>query len=172
MHATDDLRDQPLFMARWDLVGQVLGAPLHRLWAELFDVGFEPPDRVPLAAYSWQRFPDADGGDAVTFQSWPDFAAQQVADGYRSLKISMTAYDPEDYVLLLERIRGRVPDGVDVRIDAHGSWNFSEARRLLPRLEPLRIEYFEQPFNSLQPQRFYAPRQAVGRSYQREYYFR
>src|SRR3954451_18512870 len=79
MHATDDLRDQPLFMAQWDLVGQGLGAPLHRLWAELFDVGFGPPDRAPLGAYSWQRFPDADGSDAVTFQSWPDFAAQQVA---------------------------------------------------------------------------------------------
>jgi L-alanine-DL-glutamate epimerase-like enolase superfamily enzyme len=167
--------EEPLFMAWWDLVGQVLGEPLHRLWAGLFDVGFDPPERVPLAAYSWQRFPDVDGNDAVTFASWPDFVAQQVADGYRTLKISMTAYEPEDHVTVLERIRERVPDDVQIRIDAHGSWNFAEARRLLPRLEQLRIEYFEQPFNALQPQRFYAPGQAPadpGRSYQHEYYYR
>ena len=55
-----------------------LGKPLHQLWAELFEVGFEPPAAVPLAAYSWQRFPDAEGNDAVTFESWPSFAAAAV----------------------------------------------------------------------------------------------
>ena len=45
--------EEPLFMAWWDLVGQVLGKPLHVLWGELFDRGFDPPDRVPMAAYTW-----------------------------------------------------------------------------------------------------------------------
>src|SRR4051812_27547993 len=67
----------PLFMAWWDLVGEVLGKPLHELWADLFEVGFVPPGAVPLAAYTWQRFPDAEGRDAVTFESWPSFAREQ-----------------------------------------------------------------------------------------------
>jgi hypothetical protein len=37
--------EEPLFMAWWDLVGQVLDRPLHRLWAELFDVGLSPGSR-------------------------------------------------------------------------------------------------------------------------------
>ena len=163
----------PLFMAWWDLVGQTLGKPLHELWAELFDVGFSPPVRVPLAAYSWQRFPDAEGRDAVTFESWPQFAAQQVAEGFTTLKLSMTSYEPDDHVELVARIRGAVPPAIDIRIDTHGSWNYVEARRIMRALEPYRVQYIEQPIASLLPNRFYTepPPRAEG-GYQREYYFR
>jgi glucarate dehydratase len=172
----DEDLEIPLFMAWWDLVGQVLGQPLHRLWADLFEVGFEPPGEVPLAAYSWQRFADAEGRGAVTFDSWPTFAAQQCAEGYRTLKLSMTSYEPEDFIDLIGRIRAAIPHSVEIRIDTHGSWNFTEARRIVPRLEPLDISYIEQPFNALMPQRFYPagavlPTQRPG-GYQREYYFR
>ena len=58
----DDESEIPLFMAWWDLVGQVLGKPLHELWADLFDVGFAPPiaraaRRVLVAALSRRRGP-------------------------------------------------------------------------------------------------------------------
>jgi L-alanine-DL-glutamate epimerase-like enolase superfamily enzyme len=163
----------PLFMAWWDLVGQTLGKPLHELWAELFDVGFSPPVRVPLAAYSWQRFPDAAGHDAVTFDSWPQFAAQQVAEGFTTLKLSMTSYEPDDHVELVARIRDAVPAEIDIRVDAHGSWNALEARRIMRALEPYRVQYIEQPIASLLPNRFYthAPPRSEG-GFQREYYFR
>jgi L-alanine-DL-glutamate epimerase-like enolase superfamily enzyme len=165
--------EEPLFMAWWDLVGQVLGRPLHRLWADLFDVGFDPPARVPLAAYSWPRFPDAAGNDAVAADTWPSFALSQVDEGYTTLKVSMTSYDPDEYVDILRRIRATVPADVDIRIDAHGSWNFTEARRILPQLESLRISYFEQPFNALLPSRFYrAPTPTRRSGYQPEFYFR
>jgi L-alanine-DL-glutamate epimerase-like enolase superfamily enzyme len=172
----DDDLEVPLFMAWWDLVGQVLGKPLHVLWAELFEVGFEPPGEVPLAAYSWQRFADAEGRDAVTFDNWPCFAAEQCAAGYRTLKLSMTSYEPEDFIDLIGRIRAAIPPSVEIRIDTHGSWNFTEARRIVPRLEPFDISYIEQPFNALLPHRFYPadailPAERPG-GYQREYYFR
>jgi L-alanine-DL-glutamate epimerase-like enolase superfamily enzyme len=172
----DDDLEIPLFMAWWDLVGQVLGQPLHRLWAELFEVGFYPPAQVPLAAYSWQRFADAEGRDAVTYENWPAFAARQCAEGYRTLKLSMTSYEPEDFIDLIGRIRAAVPKTVEIRIDTHGSWNFIEARRIVPALEPFDISYIEQPFNALLPQCFYPasaplPAQRPG-GHQREYYFR
>ncbi|HEY3612510.1 MAG TPA: mandelate racemase/muconate lactonizing enzyme family protein [Gaiellales bacterium] len=172
----DDEWEVPLFMAWWDLVGQTLGQPLHELWGELFDVGFTPPQRVPLAAYSWQRFADAEGHDAVTFESWPEFARQQVADGFSTLKLSMTSYEPDDHVELVARIREAVPREVDIRIDAHGTWNAVEARRIMRALEPYRVSYIEQPLASLLPQRFYAPAPAPAPTraggFQREYYFR
>jgi L-alanine-DL-glutamate epimerase-like enolase superfamily enzyme len=171
----DDEWEIPLFMAWWDLVGQTLGKPLHQLWAELFDVGFEPPKRVPLAAYSWQRFPDAEGRDGVTFESWPQLAAQQVAEGFSTLKLSMTSYEPDDHVELVARIREAIPSEVDIRVDAHGTWNAIEARRIMRALEPYRVSYIEQPLASLLPQRFYAgapvPRRTAG-GFQPEYYFR
>ncbi len=166
----------PLFMAWWDLVGQVLGQPLQQLWADLFDVGFTPPTEIPLAAYMWQRFADAEGHDAVTYENWPQFAAQQCAEGYRTLKMSMSSYEPEDHIALIQRIRDAIPPEIELRIDTHGTWNFMEARRILATLESLDISYIEQPFNALMPVRFYPtgavpPSQGPG-GYQQEYYFR
>lgn len=169
----DDDLEVPLFMAWWDLVAQVLERPLHRLLADLFEVGFEPPNDVPLAAYSWNRFPNASGENAVTFESWPEFARSLVDEGFGTVKVSMTAYEPEDYVELLHAMREALPDHVDIRIDAHGTWNFREARAIIPRLDSLGISYFEQPFNALLPESHYpaSARPAVG-GFQREYYFR
>ncbi|MSP83873.1 MAG: hypothetical protein EXQ94_13410 [Alphaproteobacteria bacterium] len=172
----DDEFEVPLFMAWWDLVGQVLEMPLHRLWADLFEVGFDPPGEVPLAAYSWPRFADAEGRDAVTFETWPAFAAGQYAEGYRTLKLSMTSYEPEDYVDLIRRIREAVPRDAEIRVDTHGTWNFSEARRILPALEPFNLSYIEQPINALLPGRFYpsgaGPANGGATGYQHAYYFR
>lgn len=166
----------PLGMAWWDLVGKALGKPLHMLWAEIFDVGFDPPTTVPLAAYSWPRFPDRNGNGSVTFETWPEFAAAQVAEGFGTLKISMTSYEPDDYVPLIARIRDVIPPDIDIRVDAHGTWNSVEARRVMRDLEPYRISYIEQPVASLLPQRFYGRSAAVPTrergSFQREYYFR
>jgi hypothetical protein len=167
----------PLFMAWWDLVGQVLRRPLVDLWAELFEVGFKPPRRVPLAAYSWQRFADRDGRDAVTFDNWPDFCRKQVREeGYRHLKISMTSYEPDDYISIIERVRQAVGPDITIRVDPHGTWNFQEARRILRAIEPFAIEYVEEPVHALLPRCFYpagqSPASVPSEGFQAEFYFR
>ena len=170
--------EEPLYMAWWDLVGQVLNKPLHELWAELFERDFEPPTAVPMAAYTWQRFPDAAGNNAVTFDSWPEHAAERARQGFPVIKVSMTAYQPEEHVELVHAIRQAVGPETAIRIDAHGTWNYLEARRILPQLEDCNLEYIEQPMNSLLPHAFYqkdeAPtEQSPGKGgFQTEYYFR
>jgi L-alanine-DL-glutamate epimerase-like enolase superfamily enzyme len=170
--------EEPLFMAWWDLVGQVLGKPLYILWAELFERDFTPPDRVPMAAYTWQRFPDMHGKDEVTFESWPDHAAMRAKQGFPAIKVSITAYQPEDHIDLLHRIREAVGPETAIRFDPHGSWNFQEARRILRAVEDCNIELAEQPFNSLLPNRFYPEGEALPNrpldqgGYQFESYFR
>jgi L-alanine-DL-glutamate epimerase-like enolase superfamily enzyme len=165
-------------MAWWDLVGQVLGKPLQELWGQLFEVGFTPPRHVPMAAYSWQRFPDMNGRGEVTFDTWPQFAAELARKGFPSIKVSMTAYQPEDHIELIHRIREAVGPGTAIRVDAHGTWNYQEARRILHAVEDCNLEYVEQPVNSLLPQRFYPKDEplAVVRpgqgGFQPEYYFR
>ncbi len=174
----DPALEEPLYMAWWDLVGRVLGKPLHRLWADLFDRGFEPPPEVPMAAYTWQRFPDQNGDGEVNLENWPEFAANWARQGFPSIKVSMTAYEPEDHIDLVHRIREAVGSETNIRIDANGTWNTQEARRILPALEDCRLEYIEQPINSLIPERYYpAPEHPPERSlavggYQAEYYFR
>jgi hypothetical protein len=79
-------------------------------------------------------------------------------------------------VELVARVREAVPPEVDIRVDAHGTWNAVEARRIMRALEPYRVSYIEQPLASLLPQRFYAPAPAPAGAgdggFQREYYFR
>ena len=170
--------EEPLFMVWWDLVGQVLDKPLHQLWAELFEADFTPPDRVPMAAYTWQRFADDQGRDAITYENWPDFAAARAREGFPAVKVSMTAYQPEDHIDLIHRIREAVGPETAIRIDAHGTWNYQEARRILRAVEDCKLEYAEQPVNSLLPQRFYPQRESAPirdphqGGFQEEYYYR
>jgi len=170
--------EEPLFMAWWDLVGQVLGKPLHKLWAELFERGFNPPDRVPMAAYTWQRFPDAQGKNEVTFESWPEHAKMRADQGWPAIKMSICAYQPEDHIELIHKVREAIGPDVRLRFDSHGSWNYQEARRVLRGVEDCNIELAEQPINALVPHRFYPPSETVPPrslsqgSYQYEYYFR
>jgi L-alanine-DL-glutamate epimerase-like enolase superfamily enzyme len=177
-HLLDLDLEEPLYMAWWDLVGQLLKKPLHVLWGELFETGFAPPKCVPMAAYTWQRFADMKGQGEVTFDTWPQFAAERAREGFPSIKVSMTAYQPEDHIELIQRIREAVGSDTAIRIDAHGTWNFQEARRILRALEDCKLEYIEQPFNSLLPHRFYPRnepvpvRQTSQGGYQAEYYFR
>jgi L-alanine-DL-glutamate epimerase-like enolase superfamily enzyme len=170
--------EEPLYMAWWDLVGQVLGKPLHVLWANLFERGFDPPTEVPMAAYTWQRFPDSKGHGEVTFQNWPALAAAHLRQGFPAVKVSMTAYQPEDHIDLVHRIRAAVGPAMAIRIDAHGTWNYQEARRILHAVEDCDLEYIEQPVNSMLPRPYYPPAEPVPvRSpaeggFQAEYYFR
>ena len=170
--------EEPLYMAWWDLVGHVLQKPLHVLWAELFEREMTPPSLVPMAAYTWHRFPDENGQNGIDFQTWPKFAADCARKGFPAIKVSMTVYEPEDHIALIHRIRETVGPNVQIRIDAHGTWNYQEARRILPQVEDCNLEYIEQPFHSLLPQRFYPSAESIPQSdpaqggFQAEYYFR
>lgn len=170
--------EEPLYMAWWDLVGQVLGRPLHKLWADLFERGFAPPSRVPMAAYTWQRFADGQDRDAVTFENWPEHAQMRARQGFPAVKLSLTAYQPEEHVELIHRVREAIGPAVKLRFDPHGTWNFQEARWILRAVEGCNIELAEQPMNALLPQRFHPPGEGVPHrspaagSYQGEFYFR
>jgi len=170
--------ETPLYMAWWDLVGKVLGKPLHVLWGELFERGAPPPDRVPMAAYTWQRFPDAKGRDEVTFESWPAHAKMRAEQGWPAIKLSLCAYQPEDHIELIHRVREAIGPQVKLRFDPHGTWNLQEARQVLHAVQDCDIELAEQPFNALLPQRFYPQgktipsRSAEQGGYQAEFYFR
>ncbi len=170
--------EEPLYMAWWDLVGKVLEKPLHVLWGELFETETTPPRQVPMAAYTWQRFPNQEGHEGITFANWPEFAGQCASKGFPAVKVSMTTYQPEDHRELIPRIREAVGPDTAIRIDAHGTWNYQEARRILPGLEKYDLEYIEQPVNSLLPSRFYPAdepvpaRHPAAGGYQAEYYHR
>src|SRR2546422_5827266 len=58
-------------------------------------VGFTPPDRVPMAAYTWQRFADLDGRGEVTLDTWPEFAAGWARQGFPAVKVRSEEHTSE-----------------------------------------------------------------------------
>lgn len=69
--------------------------------------------------------------------------------GYHTVKLKIgSQFDRE--LALLKRLRNRLP-ALNIRADANQSWSFDEAADHLARLEPIDIEYCEEPLSHSTP---------------------
>ena len=135
-----------LGLAYWDFVGKIAGKPLYRYLREVFDLDTPETTRIPMAAYTWHRFPDIHGENEVTFDTYPDHVKSLMEDeSFRIIKLSMCDFEPMRYVEMIHNIRDRVGYEVDIRVDPHASWSESEALRFMKDVEDCRIEWIEEP---------------------------
>ncbi len=114
-------------MALYDILGKVAGLPLFRLLGSdraTFEtditVGLDEPPAMAERARGYAR------------------------RGYKTIKVKVGT----DPVLDAERLRGireAVGPAVNLRIDANQGWTPSQAIAALRRMEPLRVEFCEQP---------------------------
>ena len=111
-----------LSAALHDLIGKRLGQPVWRLW------GLDPA-RAPLSSFTI-------GLD--TPERMRDKVAEAAA--YPILKIKLGT-DADEKVL--RAIREVTPKRL--RVDANGGWTRDRARRMLPILRELEVEFLEQP---------------------------
>ena len=115
-------------MAMWDLCGKEAGQPLYQL------LGGAVRSSVNYFYYLSR------GDDA----SLRDQCADGLARGYSVFYLKVGLEDEAD-----ERMVGTVRDalgpGPALRLDANGTWTLPQARRMLQRLEPLDIDFVEQP---------------------------
>ena len=58
-------------LAYWDFAGKIADKPVGRYLHDLFELTTPLADRVPVSAYTWYSFPDLNGENAVTFESYP-----------------------------------------------------------------------------------------------------
>lgn len=65
--------------------------------------------------------------------------------GYRTIKAKVGRDSFEDDFNILKSIRDIIGKNLKLRIDANGKWNVKEAINNLQQIEPLDIEYIEQP---------------------------
>ncbi len=77
-------------------------------------------------------------------------AARAVASGCRTIKIKVAGPGSalDDDLARVRAVRAAVPEA-RLRIDANGGWDLATATRALEALEPLRLEYAEQPCASV-----------------------
>jgi L-alanine-DL-glutamate epimerase-like enolase superfamily enzyme len=119
-----------LEMALWDVLGKRLGAPIHQL------LGGAVREELPFMYYLLRG--DTPVDDLVTE------AQEAVAGGFNTVYMK-SLRDEEADVEILTKLREALGPSVRLRIDANEAWMPSTAVRLLRRLEPLNLEFVEQP---------------------------
>ncbi len=135
-----------LGLAYWDFVGKLAGKPLYRYLRDVFELESPEVTRIPMAAYTWYRFPDIHGNNEVTFDTYPQYMQGLVRDeGFRILKVSMCDFEPHRYIELMHNIRAAVGPDIEIRVDPHASWSEGEALRFMKGVEDCRIEWIEEP---------------------------
>jgi o-succinylbenzoate synthase len=73
-----------------------------------------------------------------------------VDSGFKTIKIKTGRDNFDVDYSVLNEIRNTVNENIKIRIDSNGKWDFKSAIKHLNKLEQLKIEYAEQPVNSLE----------------------
>lgn len=127
-------------MACLDLQGKAIGCPVSDL------LGGAVRDRIAMIAYLFWRYDRPSGGDDTCAEDMADWCEElHNTLGVNSMKLKAGVMDPFEEARVLELCRKRLGPDFGLRIDPNGVWSVQTAVRVGHRLEPLDIEYFEDP---------------------------
>ncbi len=127
-------------MACLDIQGKVLGRPMCDL------LGGAVRDRIPMIAYLFWRYDRPEGGDDTEPQDMANWC-RELRDtlGVQSMKLKAGVLPPQVEARAMELCREQLGDDFGLRIDPNGTWSVPTAVKIGRRLEPLGLEYFEDP---------------------------
>lgn len=118
-------------IACWDAAGQLLGRPIHEL------IGGSVRSEVDCFAYPLAKSVEAIVDDALSF----------VRAGFSVLYLKVGMGDARDEAVV-KAVRSAVGPAPVLRVDANEAWDLATARRMSMRLEPLGIDFIEQPIDA------------------------
>lgn len=141
-------------LACWDLVARRHELPLHAL------LGGARRHKIAVAL-GLGAVPLADGAsraDAEAFMDDPanvdrvieNAQARVAPHGYGTIKIKSAAYRPDWDLRVLSALRETFGRAMKIRVDPNAGYSPAQAMRLFPRLDPLGLEYFEDPTSDLE----------------------
>jgi len=119
-------------IALWDILGKSLGVPVWKL------LGGRKADRLP--AY-------ASGGWENAEKIGDQLQSYIAAGGFRSVKMRVGAMDGAPPVSA-ERVRAArkaLGSGVDLMVDAHGTYTVADAKRFIQLVADCDLAWFEEP---------------------------
>jgi L-alanine-DL-glutamate epimerase-like enolase superfamily enzyme len=121
-------------MALWDLLGRSLSAPVVDLWGG--------PCRPDMALYASGGWADAAGIGAEL--------GKYVAAGFAAVKMRVGVIDGtvEASIARVAAAREGLGPGVELMVDAHGTFNVADAKRFAAGAEQLGVRWFEEPVSA------------------------
>ena len=160
--SADDVHD---YEAKLQWVEQHLHLGKKALLEELktfpsIQFGVEQAFRSVVAPQWYELFPSnfTKGKDAIPINGliWmgsPDFMKAQIkeklAQGFRCIKMKIGAIDFEEEYRILKALRNEFSaSDIEIRVDANGAFQASEALRYLERLATLQLHSIEQPIRA------------------------
>lgn len=127
-------------MACLDIQGKAMNRSLSDL------LGGSVRDSIPMIAYLFWRYDRPDGKDDNCAEDMADWCVElNETLGVKTMKLKAGVMDPNEEARVLELCRERLGPDFGLRIDPNGVWSVPTAVRIGKRLEPLNIEYFEDP---------------------------
>lgn len=127
-------------MACLDIQGKALGRPLSDL------LGGRVRDTVPMIGYLFWRYDRPQGGDDTRAEDLADFCQElHHSLGVTAMKLKAGVMSPDEEARVVELCRERLGPSFGLRIDPNGTWSVATATRIGRRLEPVGLEYFEDP---------------------------
>ncbi|HET6294922.1 MAG TPA: mandelate racemase/muconate lactonizing enzyme family protein [Kribbella sp.] len=121
-------------MALWDLAAQRAGVPLWRLLGGTADV---------IETYN------TDGGWlSLGIDDLVRDLTTLIDRGWRRVKIKVGSPDWREDAQRIRAVRRAIGDGITLMCDANQRWDFSTARQILPVLEEVGMDWFEEPLHA------------------------
>lgn len=132
-------------MACLDIQGKILNRPMSDL------LGGSVRHEIPMIGYLFWRYDRPGGGDDTSAEDLADYCVElHETLGVNAMKLKAGVEKPSEEARVLELCRKRLGDEFGLRIDPNGVWSASTAVQIGKRLEPLNLEYFEDPSWGLQ----------------------
>ena len=146
----------PLDLALWDLAGKIMRQPVWKLLGGL-------TDRVPAYASS---------GPLRSAEETADAAVGLAERGFKALKIRFHRRDRRDDLAVVEEVRKRVGDRLEIMVDCNQGWHMpwdtdtpwrlKDALAVARELESLDVYWMEEPLHRGDIEGMAALRQMAG----------
>ena len=109
-------------------------------WYELFPSNFtKGKDAIPINGLIWMGSPDFMKAQIK----------EKLAQGFRCIKMKIGAIDFEEEYRILKALRNEFSaNDIEIRVDANGAFQATEALRYLERLATLQLHSIEQPIRA------------------------
>jgi len=122
-------------IALWDIVGQVLEAPLYRLFGQ---------DKEKVEAYASAGYYGERKGPKELAEEMKSY----VNEGFRAVKMKVGGASPKEDTKRVEAVREAIGEEIELMIDANNAWDINTALRMTKVLEDYNPYFLEEPVST------------------------